>query len=89
LFELIHGVARPLEYVLRPLRGSAAGVIIVFSVLLTLSARAGLFGIPLVPASVAVLGVEHNLLKGHEPGAACPHALVALTEAHGRAVGQS
>jgi len=47
LFELIHGVARPLEYLSRPLRGSAAGVIIVFSVLLTLAARAGLFGIPL------------------------------------------
>jgi hypothetical protein len=47
LFELIHGIARPLEYLSRPLRGSAAGVILVFSVLLTLSARGGLFGIPL------------------------------------------
>jgi hypothetical protein len=40
-------ITQPFECLLRPLRGSAAGVIVVFSVLLTLAAHAGLFGIPL------------------------------------------
>ena len=44
---LNQAITRPLDYLLRPLRGSAAGVIIVFSVLLTLAAHAQIFGIPL------------------------------------------
>jgi hypothetical protein len=36
-----------LPHLIRPARGSAAGVIIVFALLLTVAAKAGLFGLPL------------------------------------------
>jgi len=42
-----HPTAKFLSHLLRPARGGAAGVLIVFALLLSIAAKAGLFGIPM------------------------------------------
>lgn len=42
-----HPTPKILSHLLRPARGGAAGVLIVFALLLTVAAKAGLFGIPM------------------------------------------
>src|SRR5579859_5688170 len=42
-----HTQLKVLSHLLRPLRGGAAGVLIVFALLLSVAAKAGLMGIPL------------------------------------------
>ena len=42
-----HPTPKILSHLLRPTRGGAAGVLIVFALLLTVAAKAGLFGIPM------------------------------------------
>jgi len=43
----VHPNAAIISHLLRPARGGAAGVLIVFALLLTVASRAGLFGIPM------------------------------------------
>ncbi len=69
-----------IDYFFRPLRGSAAGVIVVFTVLLTLAVHAGLFGIPLALIltswffKYAYIFFDHNVWGYKEP----PHLDIQL-----------
>jgi len=47
LLKVAHPTDQILSHLLRPTRGGAAGVLIVFPILLSIAAKAGLFGIPM------------------------------------------
>jgi hypothetical protein len=47
LLKVVHPNATIISHLLRPARGGAAGVLIVFALLLTIASHAGLFGIPM------------------------------------------
>src|SRR6202790_5442124 len=47
VIRMVHPHPNLIRHLIRPARGGAAGVLIVFALLLSLAARAGLIGIPL------------------------------------------